>query len=566
VGLRVHGLKAGEYNVVIRFQSSNSSNDDAKLVLNLQIRHHWTWPLLVLIVAVILSFVSTKVISSLRQRYDFMERIEELKPAWLDREPKILPVVWVQAILRQSQKLSDKFWLTGEDQIEKRVSHAEDMIKLLDRIRILRIDIQTSALRKYQKYRAIAKLNGILSAIGSEFLDEAMAKEVDATLTTLRQWLDATSLPYWLDLRADIRLLLSEVRPNLDLLSGFGAFPVLVENLEGIQDTNDPPNNLPDIEDGYAMMKLLWERRNLPGEIEKLKPFVTSSEPAGPREGGQPEGSRSAGSPGAVSMKLMKEKAFMKADVETWKRLKKENALTIKMPDVDDINPLTAYTAIEFSVEPKEDESLADTYLFRHGLKFEWTFTFTTGDPQSEHSESEELPIGPLGANKTETAQKPESQKQENAKQENKKQKKMILKPVTEEPQVAQYFPQKGSVTVSVKISCQEVLIESADSEQQSKDGEQEPNKLDKSPINLTDPAPLTIADCKDFDRLRGLAFVEVASFFIAALAAVVSGMATYYSKNSGWGSTADYLTLFIWGFGVDQTKNFIQNLQAYSK
>src|SRR5438552_9160847 len=170
-----------------------------------------------------------------------------------------------------------------------------------------------------------------------------MAKEVDATLTTLRQWLDATSLPYWLDLRADIRLLLSEVRPNLDLLNAVVAFPALVEKLEGIQYTNDPPQNLPDVEDSYAVMKLLWERRNLPDDIAGLKPFVSISAangPAGPSGGGQPEGPHSGGPP--APLKLSKERAVMKADVEVWKRLKKENALKIKMPDVDDISPLTA--------------------------------------------------------------------------------------------------------------------------------------------------------------------------------------------------------------------------------
>jgi hypothetical protein len=47
----------------------------------------------------------------------------------------------------------------------------------------------------------------------------------------------------------------------------------------------------------------------------------------------------------------------------------------------------------------------------------------------------------------------------------------------------------------------------------------------------------------------------------IAALLAVVSGFATFYFPNPAFGTLGDYAALFIWGAGVDQTKNFLQNL-----
>jgi hypothetical protein len=532
IGLRLHDLSAGEYSVVVRFQSLNSSNDDAKLTLNLQVRHHWLWPILLLILAVILSFVATKVISSLRQRYNFMERIEDLKPNWLDHEPRLLPVVWTQAILRQSQELSDRFWLTGEDQIEKRVTHAEDMVKVLDKIRILRIDVQTSALRKYQKYRSLAKLNDIVLSLGTDFLDDAKLKEVDDSLTRLRQWLDENSMPYWLDLRTDIRLLLSEVDPD--------RFPDSFNLLNGIRGMNDVPQNLAEIEDCYALMKLLWERSDL-AELKGLKLM-------------QPVSSDSA-------QRIKKEAVYQKADLAAWNRLKDKKAnLKIKMPDRDDLNPLETYTPIQFSVEPSGDESLANTYLYQHGLKFEWSFRFTTGTAaytdQGEDDQSE-------------ATKKSQSIKQV-----------MILNPITEEPEVVQYFPQAGKVTVSVKISCRKATNEPMDisaNVTQKSDGEgnstlAEAAKAEgarpetKEVIDISAAAPLTISKCKDFDWLRGLAHVEIGSFLIAAAAAVITGMTTFYLKNTGFGTASDYLTMFIWGVGIDQGKNFVQNLQAYSK
>jgi hypothetical protein len=527
VGLRVHGLKAGEYNVVIRFQSSNSSNDDAKLVLNLQVRHHWTWPLLVLILAVILSFAATKVVSSLRQRFNFMRRIEELKPAWLNDEPKLLPVVWAQAILRQSQDLSKRFWLTGEDQIEQRVTQVEGMMKVLDRIRVLRNDIQSSALRKYVKYRAIAQLNAIVSSIGSGFVDDATVKDLNDSLTNLRQWLDDTVGPrsYWRDFRMDIALLLSEVEPSF--------FPDLYNPLREVTEQNppaqDPPKDVIHIEEQYAKMKLVWERRNAPPqELEELKTAAKDTTKA-------------------------KEEIFRQADQEAWNRLKKENdkgALKIKIPTVDAINPLAEYTPAQFSIEPTTDESLAETYLFRHGLKFEWTFTVTLAGrsiPRKLLRGTLTLIKSAIYKLRSATLNVYHRALRKSAEKLNEpdKQRTMKLTPVTEEPQVIQYFPQTGEAKVEVKISWKGA-----------------PGEL----ITLPCPAPLPISVCYDFNLFRGLEKVEVISFFVAAFAAILTGITTFYLKNTGFGTASDYLTLFAWGFGVDQSKNFLQNLQAYSK
>jgi hypothetical protein len=493
VGLSFVGLRPGEYDAVIRFQSNNSPNDDAqKLALTLQVRDHWLLALLVLLAAVILSFVSTKIVSSLRQKLDFMRRIEELKPAWLNDEPKLLPVVWAQAILRQSEDLSKRFWLTGEDQIEARLNQVKGTMAVLDRIRVLRNDIQNSTLRKYVKYRAIAKLNGIVSSIGSGFVDDSLVKDLDDSLTNLRQWLDENSRLkyYWRDFKMDIALLVSEVEPAF--------FPELYQplSLAAKLDLPQDENAVIAIEDQYAKMKLLWERRTAPSEeLDRLKAVQT------------------------------KEEIFKQADQEAWNRLNKAT-LEIEMPSADDVNVLTAYTPAQFSIQPTNDESLAETYLFRHGLKFEWTFAAKIGKPRKK--------------------QIPESEKQPTPQtSKSKKQQTMKLTPVTEEPQVIQYFPKAGEVAISVEITWSGA-----------------PGKS----IKLPGSAPLPVSASNDFKIFRGLEKVEVISFVTAAMAAILTGFTTFYTKNSGFGTTSDYLTLFAWGFGVDQTKNFLQNLQAYSK
>jgi len=75
----------------------------------------------------------------------------------------------------------------------------------------------------------------------------------------------------------------------------------------------------------------------------------------------------------------------------------------------------------------------------------------------------------------------------------------------------------------------------------------------------------LVIHDSSAFGFFQAFEKVEVASWLIAAAVAIVTGLATFYYKGPTFGSFQDYLTLFLWGVGVDQGKNFLQSLQVFS-
>jgi len=75
----------------------------------------------------------------------------------------------------------------------------------------------------------------------------------------------------------------------------------------------------------------------------------------------------------------------------------------------------------------------------------------------------------------------------------------------------------------------------------------------------------LQIAKSSDFGTLSGLAKIEKISWLLASIVAIVTGLSTFYFKGGSFGSFQDYLTLFLWGAGVDQGKNFLQAMQNYS-
>lgn len=78
-------------------------------------------------------------------------------------------------------------------------------------------------------------------------------------------------------------------------------------------------------------------------------------------------------------------------------------------------------------------------------------------------------------------------------------------------------------------------------------------------------PGP-TIGETRDFGMFRAFAYIEYVSWGTAFLVALVSGLSMQYFKRGAFGSTQDYLLLFLWGVGTDQGKNLLQALQAYSQ
>jgi len=207
-------------------------------------------------------------------------------------------------------------------------------------------------------------------------------------------------------------------------------------------------------------------------------------------------------------------KLFAEADLLEWERLKKDkDHLTIRMPVISDPDGFEAYDPLRFSVE---SHSSGESYMFRHKVEFHWTFKLTP---------KKILKGGTSAARQTPVTLKPE-----------------VLGPA-----VVQYFPIAGNVEAAVDLVYEGESLH-VDG---PKDGE--------------NPKALEIQASTDFGVLQGFEKVEVISWVIAAAVAIATGLSTLYLKGPTFGSYQDYLTLFLWGIGVDQGKNFLQALQTYS-
>lgn len=180
------------------------------------------------------------------------------------------------------------------------------------------------------------------------------------------------------------------------------------------------------------------------------------------------------------------------------------------MPVTSDPDGLEAFTPFAFSVT-SDDSQVSGSYLFRRKVQYAWKFTLEPGARNWRDKLRGKAPNS------------------------------VTLTPITLGPSVVQYFPRRGKVKVSVTLS------------------------YTGAPISVFETPGPDIRDSSEFGMLRAFEGVEYVSWAIAAAVALATGLSTYYVKNPTFGSYQDYLTLMLWGVGMDQGKNILQALQSVS-
>jgi hypothetical protein len=321
------------------------------LVLTLQVSHSPVWAVIVLAVAMALSYAGTKLISMRSQRLTLLGRIAALRSAWLRNEPIVLPVVWARAVLRQAEELARWRWLRAPDEIDKRLTGVSQVIKVLDQARRLRDALLNAGLNQMVANRAQAALNHLVAGIGASPLEDQTAQRLQSELNGLNAWLQPSQLEvvYWAAVKPDIDSKLAQVTAD----PPFAQRAQIAALIAALQ--RPDPAGLPAKiarEHDYAKLKVLWERRDRP-EFAVLLEALDHG--------------------GSVW------EIFRIADDAAWVRLAalQGHTLEIRGPDVGGPDAAQeAYDPIVFRVSTG-DASLDETYLVRYGLEYHWTFTLT---------------------------------------------------------------------------------------------------------------------------------------------------------------------------------------------
>lgn len=509
IEVKLHDLQAGEYIATLRFRAANSvESDSQKLALTIKVRQSWGWAVIILLIAVIISFIATKGLSIMRQSSTLQKRISELNQAWLRTEPPISSVVWARATLRQAEDLSRSCLLSSPTEIESRLDQVEKLLALLDQIRKLRIELERLSNNPFITRRALQALDRIIYRLGEGPPDEKTRLLIDEKLAKLNNWLDPNKVNqcYGEDLKEAIDLLIIGISPEeINHMK-----PETAQEIQRLVDKlRQEKESLPSLscqamidleEQYYARLKILWERR----EYEEFDKLVEESK------------------------SLLVEKILKKVDEAAWadlKRAQSEGRLVINVPQPSGPEFLEAYQPINFSLsagDPRVDE----TYLFKHGLEYHWTFTLERNDRFYRLINWVRTRLRSLLKREVEPPQN--------------------LTPTSVEPRVVQYAPWPSKLTPSVSISYK--------------------GKVPPEEIKVTyKGASLPIVGSRVFHWMKGFEWSEIISLVISIIFGIGTGLATLYFSSETFGSLKDYLTLFLWGAGVDQTKNALQILQTYS-
>ena len=398
IALRFKNLAPGEYTIPLRFTAANSGEDDLqKLTITLQVRDSPVGAVLMLAFAALFSFFATRFVSALRQRAAFLGRARALRPAWLANELPILPVTWLRATLRLAENLSNRFWLTGQSEIDARLTAARATLNVLDRVRQVRGRIETLIRKPMVRNRAIWKLDDIIGEIGITELTEQDVARIKTELDELDAWCDPNKMEekYWEDLLPVIQSRCAEVELSL--------FPteagrILAQGLVSRLNTAGTAKSLSldgkiKAEADYQHLSILWEvcRRQHYELVDKL---VDLKEDA------------------------PLEKVHKVVDDHWWEDLNRPEAkLAIEVPG-SPLDPWEAYETVTFRIESQGTPFLRNTYLMKKKLTYHWTITIHDDPPLWRRSRE----IGKLRV-------------------------------VSSEPQVAQYSPEPSRMKAMVEIT-----------------------------------------------------------------------------------------------------------------
>jgi hypothetical protein len=366
---------AREYTVKVGLGAANAVVEgDQSITMKLYVKHGLGWPIAVLLLAIGVSWFSTKGLEAQRRRVTQLKKIGDIRQDGMQEEPAPLPAVAARAILKQAQDRNRSWFgaLFGQDTTGARLDKAELLLGILARVRTIQSRIKSAAWGLLPRNRANKELARITGSLNPATVDENAAKKLEADLDALERWFDTGQFDeqYWLNLKKEMAGLLSYVEP-----ANFAHHVPLVTQLrDEIQAAVDgqPPagpqpgaqqpggqqsawqpkgRDISKVEEKYAKLKILWERSHADDNDTLLKLGDDLKNP-----------------------KMSIEAFFRLADDEAWSKLK-DAKFEFITPVPNQVDPPTGYQLIHFKIAP-ENRKLGENYLFKHKIEYTWKLEF----------------------------------------------------------------------------------------------------------------------------------------------------------------------------------------------
>ena len=559
-------LDPGSYNVKLRIKAANTKEAAEQIVtLNLTVRSNIWWAIIVLIGAIIISFISTKWVEVLRSKYNLKKQIYDLNYNWLKSEPSYAAVIWVRSTIRQCRSILNKIWIGTPDIIQEKIDQAKEMIEILESVRLTRDQIENCHENSLIKKRLRQEFNDIISLLKAEPVSKPVKDEFEKRLTEFNKLLDKKQFinEYWNILRREMEILIQEInveknteentegnteqektkktKKDLETLTKteivHNQITVMVNKMKEMVKATPGRVKIVAYEKYYSKLKILWLIRN---SVDDFPNFNKTNDES------------------------FLEDCFLVFDEDLWELItgkNKTSKIWIENPLQDGPEFNEAFQPIQFKV--KTDNSIVnESFLFTRGIRYEWELKLKKR----------------LWLRITSWLKGPFSYKTRTKAEK--------LTPISNEPNVVQFAPWPGKVIASVNLYWEDKKLlnvttsgkpASAPAPEIIKTKDQdtalnpppptEETKTTENDVeeNTKESKAVEIGRSKTFNFLRSFNSAEVIAFVFIIIFATITGLQAVYYSTDGFGSCNDFITLFLWGAGLDQTKNALKIVRDYN-
>lgn len=533
LGVRLRGLSAGEHAINLRVAAVNAPEDDTQtLDLTIEARHHFSGALLLLLVAILVSFGVTKGLGNWRRRLHMQARIGSLRRDWLQALPPLPPLVWLRATRRQVRAILALKLVPAAETLTRRLDCAERMLDVLQSYREAESALRDASLPLMLNYLAERELDGLVNSIDPEVLDDTAATDTKVRFASLattfatpvvhfRERVVKKALKTLVDLRKD-RINPKETESSAEAAEAlkFGAIldhkETILSQKAGYEPAGsvdqlglDHLDQLEEVAQLTAFFEVCWRHRENPADLRALRKTVCDSM-------------------NAATDPIDLDRLFQKANQLVWNQIKiaagpDGDAKGIHIEPGESHRPPDrpeAFRPITFRLVA-DDPSLEESVLLNTRIRCEWKFKLT---PHKKPSRRVRRLLSDWL--RTDGSDRAASDT-------------ITWTDHTEGRKIVQFAPEAGMLQIKAIASHTSRL----------------------EPI----VADLRIDRAGELGRLQGFALSEGVLLAVSAGLAVLSGLSLYYADNAVFGSFKEYVALLTWGIGVDQGKSLIQTFQSLS-
>jgi hypothetical protein len=274
LGLAFVGLNPGEYTIELKLLALNSKDDDKqqKLTINVKVSHS-IWPAAgILVIALLLSFVTYKLLRVYQQSLGFQSRLAALNPPWLKELPPYYSVVWARIAVEETGHLVRRLLFINPASVNERIDRVPPVLEALNEARHARIAMRQ--LRQLVINRFDSVVSGHIRSMSDRDMNKDAAQKARDALSALNADIDAGRIndSYWAEVQKEVTSFFSEFsdqdvdsfRTSLNNTGMTSGGKTDVDTILSTRKAPSKPTNLIDMmeyEKNYMKVKFLFERR-----------------------------------------------------------------------------------------------------------------------------------------------------------------------------------------------------------------------------------------------------------------------------------------------------------------